>query len=302
MSKAEPAYLGLVANPLVDQLRDTIFAMSKISANVRSLQSKLERALQGRAAAVVAIGGVIALPLPDGATGARYQGDDALVVANHAIVGVPLDATPGPRAVTVSTAGGERVLTFTVRDKEYPERHLTVPNRRHVDPNPRDLERFRRERALQDAGYALRTAVRPGLLPFVLPAEGRRSSPFGARSFYNGKPRSPHSGLDIAAATGTPVRAPAPGTAVVIGDFFFNGKTVLLDHGGGLVTMYCHLSRVDVAEGEDVPRGQVIGAVGKTGRATGAHLHWTVRVRGVPVDPAQFMTVVNALGEGSRRN
>lgn len=258
--------------------------------------------LVAAAAAAVEIGGVVALPLPEGATGARYQGDDALIVANHAIVGVPLDATPGPREVVVSTAAGERALAFTVRHKQYPERHLTVPNRRHVDPTPHDIARYRRERALQDAGYALRTAVRPDLVPFVLPAEGRRSSPFGARSFYNGQPRSPHSGLDIAAAIGTPVRAPAPGTAVVIGDFFFNGKTVLLDHGGGLVTMYCHLSHVDVTEDQDVQRGQVIGAVGKTGRATGAHLHWTVRVRGVPVDPARFMAVFNALGERARQS
>lgn len=258
--------------------------------------------LVAAAAMAVEIGGVIALPLPEGATSARYQGDDALIVGNHAIVGVPLDAKPGAREVTVSTAGGERALVFVVRAKQYPERHLTVPNRRHVNPNSDDVARYRRERALQDAGYALRTAVRPGLVPFVMPADGPMSSPFGARSFFNGQPRSPHSGLDIAAATGTPVRAPAPGTAVVIGDFFFNGKTVLLDHGGGLVTMYCHLSRVDVTEGQDVPRGQLIGAVGKTGRATGAHLHWTVRVGGVPVDPAQFMTVFNALGEPSRQS
>ena len=253
------------------------------------------------AAAAVGIGGVIALPLPEGATGARYQGDDALIVANHAIVGVPLDASPGRREITVSTTAGDRVLAFTVRDKQYPERHLTVPNPRHVDPNPGDLARYRRERTRQDAGYALRTAVRPGLVPFALPAEGAMSSPFGARSFFNGKPRSPHSGLDIAAASGTPVRAPAPGTVVVVGDFFFNGKTVLLDHGGGLVTMYCHLSRMDVTEGQDAERGQMIGAVGKTGRATGAHLHWTVRVRGVPVDPAQFMAVFNALDEDPRQ-
>ena len=248
------------------------------------------------AVAAVEVGGIVALPLPEDATGARHQGEDVLVVENHAIVGVPLDATPGRREVTVSTPGGDHTLAFTVRTKQYPERHLTVPNRRHVDPNPDDLARYRRERALQDAGYALRTPVRPELVPFVLPAAGRMSSPFGARSFFNGKPRSPHSGLDIAAATGTPVWAPAPATVAVVGDFFFNGKTVLLDHGGGLVTMYCHLSRVDVAEGQDLPRGQVIGAIGKTGRATGPHLHWTVRVGGVPVDPAQFRTVFNALG------
>lgn len=254
-------------------------------------------ALVMAATVAVEIGGIVALPLPEDATGARYQGEDALVVGNHAIVGVPLDATPGPHKVTVATPKGQRSLAFTVRTKQYPERHLTVPNQRHVDPNPQDLARYRRERALQDAGYALRTPVRPDLVPFTLPAVGRKSSPFGARSFFNGKPRSPHSGLDIAAPTGTPVWAPAPSTVAVVGDFFFNGKTVILDHGGGLVTMYCHLSRVDVTEGQNLPRGQVIGAIGKTGRATGAHLHWTVRVGGVAVDPVQFRSVFNALGE-----
>ena len=246
------------------------------------------------AAATVEIGGIVALALPDGATGVRYQNDDALVVAGHAVVGVPLDAAPGRRSVTVATAAGERVLEFTVLAKQYPERHVTV-SQRHVDPSPEDLERYRREAAVQRAAYALRTETRNDLVPFERPAAGPASSPFGARSFFNGKPRSPHAGLDIAAAAGTPVRAPAPGAVAVTGHYFFNGKTVIIDHGGGLVTMYCHLSRVDVAKGDEVDRGHILGAVGKTGRASGAHLHWTVKVRGVTVDPAQFMAVFNTL-------
>lgn len=244
----------------------------------------------------VAIGGVVALPLPDNTTSARYQGDDVLVVKGHAIVGIPLDASLGPRAVAVTTADGERSLAFTVVAKQYPERHVAIADRRLVDPEPPDLERITREADMQREAYALRTAARTGLAPFALPVQGGMSSPFGARSFYNGKPRSPHRGLDIAAPVGAPVRAPAPGAVALTGDFFFNGKTVIIDHGGGLVTMYCHLSRIDAAAGQEVARGHVIGAVGKTGRASGPHLHWTVKVRSVTVDPAQFVAVFNDLG------
>ena len=246
------------------------------------------------AAAAVAIGGVVALPLPDGATSARHQGQEVLIVANHAIVGVGLDAEPGERAVTALTGQGERRLTFTVRAKQYPERHLTT-SPSYVSPSPEALARFRREAAAQRAAYALRTPTQAGLVPFARPASGLASSPFGARSFYNGAPRSPHSGLDIAAPSGAPVRAPAPGVVAVVGDFFFNGKTVIVDHGGGLVTMYCHLREIDAAQGDALARGQRLGAVGETGRATGPHLHWTVKVGGVAVDPEQFMAVFNAL-------
>ena len=243
----------------------------------------------------VAIGGVIALPLPDGATGARHDGEDVLVVANHAIVGVGLDAELGERAVTALTAGGEQRLAFTVVAKQYPERHLTT-SASYVSPSTEALARIRRETATQRAAYALRTPTRAGLVPFARPAEGPRSSPFGARSFYNGQPRAPHSGLDIGAPSGTPVYAPAPGAVAVVGDFFFNGKTVIVDHGGGLVTMYCHLRDIEIAEGDELGRGDRLGTIGATGRATGPHLHWTVKVGGVAVDPEQFMAVFNALG------
>src|SRR5690606_36383252 len=108
------------------------------------------------------------------------------------------------------------------------------------------------------------------------PVDGRLTSPFGLRRFFNGKERNPHSGLDFAVPTGTPAKAPAAGRVVLVGDYFFNGKTVFLDHGQGFISMFCHLSAIDVKPGDDVPRGAVVGKVGSTGRATGPHLHWNV--------------------------
>ena len=234
-------------------------------------------------------GGVAALPLPEGAVDVLYGDEPALIVADHVIVGVGLDATPGPHHVVVRTVDGNKTIDFNVVAKPYPEQRLTIPDRRKVNPLPEDLERIGRETKLQRAAYARRTPVRQDLLPFRQPVQGIYSSPFGLRRFLNDQPRSPHSGLDIAANTGTPIAAPAPATVALTGDFFFSGNVVYLDHGGGLVTMYGHLDRIDVREGMDVDRGDIIGAVGATGRVTGPHLHWTVSIQGNRVDPIIVM-------------
>ena len=240
-------------------------------------------------------GGVLAVPLPDDASNVYFGEEPALVVSGHAVVGVAADASPGTRRITVTTPAGPRDIEFTVVAKQYPEERLTIENRRMVNPLPADLERHARERAIQDAAYARRSPVQPGLAPFTRPVQGRVSSPFGFRRILNDQPRARHSGLDIAAKTGTPVQAPAPATVAAVGDFFFNGNTVLLDHGGGLVTMYCHLQRINVEAGTVVARGDVIATVGATGRATGPHLHWTVSLQNVRVDPVQTMAAFNAL-------
>jgi murein DD-endopeptidase MepM/ murein hydrolase activator NlpD len=209
-----------------------------------------------------------------------------------ALVGIPLDTAPGihsarwqPPEETQS-----RSLEFRVAPKQYAEQRLTVPNRRHVDPSKEDLERITAERQRIDAALGTFTAERQPVLELQPPVAGRRSSSFGLRRYFNGQARNPHSGMDIAAATGTPIRSPAPGRVVEAGDFFFNGNTVFVDHGQGVVTMYCHLSRIDVKPGDEVGAGTILGLVGATGRVTGPHLHWGVSVNRALVDPGLFLT------------
>ncbi|WP_019683202.1 M23 family metallopeptidase, partial [Pseudomonas aeruginosa] len=129
----------------------------------------------------------------------------------------------------------------------------------------------------------------PSNLMLDKPVDGPLSSPFGLRRFFNGEERNPHSGLDFAVPAGTPIKAPAAGKVILIGDYFFNGKTVFVDHGQGFISMFCHLSKIDVKLGQQVPRGGVLGKVGATGRATGPHMHWNVSLNDARVDPAIFI-------------
>jgi murein DD-endopeptidase MepM/ murein hydrolase activator NlpD len=207
-----------------------------------------------------------------------------------AVVGIPLSTPPGEQTLLVrhGTESATR-HTFTVRDKYYAEQRITLKNRRMVDPTPADLQRIAQEQ--QRITAALGHWSEPMVVeqPFLLPVAGRFSSPFGLRRYFNDQPRKPHSGLDIAAPQGTPIRAPASGRVVDSGAYFFNGNTIFLDHGQGLITMYCHLDQVHVAQGQHVNRGDVIGTVGMTGRVTGPHLHWSVSLNGTMVEPLLFL-------------
>ncbi|MFT4193652.1 peptidoglycan DD-metalloendopeptidase family protein, partial [Ottowia sp.] len=209
-------------------------------------------------------------------------------VAWTALVGIPLSAQPGAARIRVRAAGAEHVLAYDVVDKRYTEQHLKVAPRT-VDLSPQDLARHERERAHQQQVIATFSAPPAGELRMRQPTPGRRSSSFGLRRFFNGQPRNPHSGMDIAAPTGTPVVAPMPATVIDTGDYFFNGRTVWLDHGGGLLSMMCHLSRIEVKPGDRLAAGERLGAVGATGRVTGPHLHWTVALNRASVDPALFL-------------
>jgi len=207
-----------------------------------------------------------------------------------AVVGIPLSAAAGDASISVQSAGGSRrQIPYAIAPKRYSEQRLKVAPGT-VDLSPRDLARYERERVHLAAVTATFSAPPPtNDLLMQAPVPGRRSSSFGLRRIFNGQSRNPHSGMDIAAGTGTPVLAPLPGRVIDTGDYFFNGGTVWLDHGGGLLTMYCHLSRVDVKVGDVLKTGEQLAAVGATGRVTGPHLHWSVMLNRAMVDPALFI-------------
>ncbi|MCB1907003.1 MAG: peptidoglycan DD-metalloendopeptidase family protein [Rhodocyclaceae bacterium] len=238
-------------------------------------------------------GGIVRLdlgPAEAAAPTVRFQGRRVLVVEAarrwQALIGIALDAEPGWLSAEITDAGGrQREQPLAIEAHDYPVQHLRVKNRRHVDPNPEDLARWARERDAQDVAKRAWRDPAPATATLGLPVDGRRSSAFGLRRTFNGEPRNPHSGLDLAVPNGTPVGAPAAGIVSLTGDYFFNGRTVFVDHGHGLISMLCHLSRIDVAVGDRVAAGEIVGRSGATGRATGPHVHWSVFLNGNAIDP-----------------
>lgn len=225
---------------------------------------------------------------------ARFEGERALVMRHDgfwkAVVGLSLNLAPGRYRLTLDGTAERREFPIEVRAKKYDAQYLTLKEKRYVEPTGEDLKRIERDQQAIGRAFAAWSERELVQLGFELPATGSLSSRFGLRRFFNRQPRQPHSGLDIAAPAGAPVHAPAAGTVIDTGDYFFNGRTVFLDHGQGWIGMFNHLSRVAVAPGETVARGQKIGEVGMTGRVTGPHLHWTVRLNNVSVDPELFLS------------
>lgn len=206
-----------------------------------------------------------------------------------ALVGLPLALEPGVHELRVAGAGAEGNKSIRVAAKHYPLQRFSVPDHRKVEPPPEDMLRIEREqKRIDEIKAAFRDESEPDLA-FRLPAQGKLTGNFGLRRIINGLERMPHAGIDVAAPVGTPVHAAGAGVVVETGDYFFNGNSVYLDHGQGIVTLYCHLDRVDVKPGERVAAGRQLGLSGNTGRTSGPHLHWTVIANGTAVDPRLFL-------------
>lgn len=211
-----------------------------------------------------------------------------------ALVGIDMDQGLGslPFVTTWKSAG----KTFTqeniieVQAAKFGLQKLTLPKKK-VDLDSPTLKRVKGEKNLMKAAFAESLEKRLWKGSFISPVEGRRQGTFGRRRLINGKPRRSHTGEDISAPVGTPILAPNSGKVVLVGHFFFNGRSVVIDHGLGLMSMYFHLSAVDVKEGEHVQIGDQIGLVGKSGRVTGPHLHWGMRLNSARVDPYAFVGV-----------
>jgi len=209
------------------------------------------------------------------------------------LFGLDLGLEPGPQAVSLTVRYDDgrtetAKASITVGPREFPQKKLTVAAK-YVTP-PREVEeRIQRESELLGMIYGLETPQWLGEGPFIIPHEGKMAANFGERRVYNNVPRSSHAGVDIAAPAGAPVRAANSGRVVLSRDLYFSGKTVIIDHGLGLLTVYGHFSELRVKRGEDVEKGGVIGLAGSTGRSTGPHLHWSARLRQSRVRPAALV-------------
>ena len=244
-------------------------------------------------------GGIYVWAIPQGATTLTYADQPVMKVAEHALIGLPITLAPGPQSLVYQQNGRTLRHHFEVFDKTYSEQHITLENKAMVNPPAETLARIRNESTRQRRLYESFSPpvdLRGG---FEQPLTGVSTSLFGHRRFFNGQARNPHSGLDIAADSGTTIHAAGNGSITLSDDLYFNGKTLFIDHGQGLVTMYCHMSELLVKSGETVNKGQAIGLVGATGRATGPHLHWSVSLNGTRVDPALFMQVLNTITSAS---
>lgn len=241
-------------------------------------------------------GGVVVMELPDTAQMpvVHFDGRRVMVVkhADHwyAVAGMPLSMAPGDKALAVRiTRQPVLQIKFVMQAKQYPEQRLIIKNPKLVNPPASELPRIEREQAHLEKVLDTWVPNPTPELSFIWPAAGAQTSGFGLRRFYNGEEGSRHMGIDIGAPEGTPVRAPADGVVADAGDYYFCGNTLTLDLGQGLYSVYCHLSKISVRRGMRVKQGEIVGAIGATGRTTGPNLHWTVSLNGTPVDPHAFI-------------
>jgi murein DD-endopeptidase MepM/ murein hydrolase activator NlpD len=233
-----------------------------------------------------------------------WRGKELLPVSNHektdwyGFLGADLTTRPGHYKVVVKMPGSgvEKQLEVEIRGKDYGVRRLTLP-KNMVDLDSKTLQRVRKESKRMKSLWEARPSAPLWNGPFLRPIPGEVVGPFGQRSIINDQPRSPHSGIDLKGERGAPVRAINHGQVVLTDDHFFTGLTVVIDHGGGIQSMYFHLNRIAVQKGQVARKGQTIGFVGSTGRATGPHLHWGIRMNGARIDPLLLLALSQQLEE-----
>ena len=240
-------------------------------------------------------GGVVIVPLnliSDSKPSVKYHKRQVMVVKQEqqwlAVVGISLSAKIGKQTLVVTSADKISKVSFDIADNSYPTQHIEIKDKRKVNPTNYDMKRINAERSRISGALEYWMENDDVPMDFVWPIEGRISGLFGRRRVFNGQPRRPHSGMDIAAPTGTEIHATADGVIRGTGDYFFNGNTVFIDHGQGLVTMFCHMDTIGVKDGQIVKQGEVVGTVGMTGRVTGPHLHLGISLNDQRIEPRLF--------------
>jgi murein DD-endopeptidase MepM/ murein hydrolase activator NlpD len=211
------------------------------------------------------------------------------------LVGVDLEAALGEHVVAIDSAAGSTTYRLQVTARQFRTRTLKVDDA-FVNPPPDVQGRIEREAQRQQALWTHPTPEKLWTGPFVRPVPDPANSAFGTRSVLNGQPRSPHGGADFLSPAGRPVKAPNAGTVVLAEELYYTGGTVIVDHGLGLFSLFAHLSALTAHAGDRVKTGDVVGSVGATGRVTGPHLHWTVRLNGARVDPLSLLAALAGPG------
>lgn len=214
-----------------------------------------------------------------------------LNIKNHweAIVGIPLAAKAGIHYISITEGKKTFQLAFKIQSKKYPAEYITLKHKKYVMPKKEFLEALKKQQKIIQHCFMHWRDEKIINMHFKMPVDGRISSRFGFQRYYNGEKRSQHRGIDIAASHGVYVRAPGNGIVINTGKYYFTGKTVFIDHGQNLITVYAHLHKILVHKNQVIKRGQIIGTIGRTGRATGPHLHWGVSLNNTRVDPMLFL-------------
>lgn len=225
----------------------------------------------------------------------RYGTKRVLVIKQDGhwkgLVGLSLRTLPGNYIVSYQTDNGKgssKDANIKVAPKTYPEQRIKMKQKKYVSPGKEQLARIKREKKHMGKFFKIWRDTDVSV-QLSWPVVGPLSSPFGLRRFFNDQPRNPHSGIDIAAPEGTDIVMPSDGIVIDTGDYYFNGKTVFIDHGQGMISMLNHMSKITAKTGDKLKRGDKIGEIGSTGRVTGPHLHWSLSLNEARVDPMLFL-------------
>lgn len=214
----------------------------------------------------------------------------------QAIIGLSLKTKKGKHKLKIISPKGKiSYINFSTKDKQYQKQYIKIKNKGMVSLSPDNLTRAINDKKISKKAFKTWLENNNVKLNFILPVDGRVSGRFGLKRFFNNKPRKPHSGIDIAAPTGTQIKSPADGTVIATGNFYFNGNVVFVNHGQGLITMFCHMSKINVSKNQKINKGDKIGEVGETGRVTGPHLHFSVSLNDARIDPELLLPPIPEL-------